>query len=311
MPMIGQDRLLCQYRGPSSTFLELIDRMPDFPIVDSHVHLCDPSKFRYSWMKGRPSLERRVLPADFSRAAGEVQVERYVFAEVVVDPPQHLAEARWVMGLAELDNRLAGIIAALPLEQGLRVEAEMDTLSHVRGVRSIRRLIENEVDPEFCVHADFISALRLLPKYDFAFDICVFHYQLPAVIRMVRQCPDVRFVLDHIGKPGIRTGIMDPWRQHIRELAELPNVWCKISGVATEADHQNWTPEQIMPYITHAIDSFGFERIMFGGDWHVLELACAYPRWVEIVDEATRGVTSVEKRKLFRDNAMRFYRLDH
>ena len=284
--------------------------MPDFPIIDAHVHLCDPQRFSYGWMKGKPALQRLVLPEDFTRAIGPVEVEKYVFAEVVVDPPQHLDEARWIAELATRDDRLAGIIAALPMEKGTAVEKEIEALRHVKGVRSIRRLIENEKDPEFCLQPDFIAALKLLPKHDLAFDICIFHHQLPAVIRMVRQCPEVRFVLDHIGKPPIRAGGFDPWRQHMRELAALENVSCKISGVATEADHQNWTAEQLKPYIAHAIDCFGFERIMYGGDWHVLELACPYPRWVEIVDEVTAGASPAEKRKLFRDNAIAFYRLE-
>jgi len=126
---------------------------------------------------------------------------------------------------------------------------------------------------------------------------------------MVRQCPEVRFVLDHIGKPGIKVGIFDPWRADLKELASLPNVHCKISGVTTEADHKNWTREQLRPYIDHAIETFGFDRIMYGGDWHVLELAGTYPEWVEIVDWVVEGCTAEERRKLFRDNAICFYRL--
>jgi L-fuconolactonase len=116
-------------------------------------------------------------------------------------------------------------------------------------------------------------------------------------------------VLDHIGKPAIKVGLMDPWRKDMKELAALPNVECKISGVATEADHTNWTREQIRPYIAHAIETFGFDRVMYGGDWHVMELASTYPEWVDIVDWVTVGASADEKRKLFRDNAIRFYRL--
>jgi L-fuconolactonase len=132
---------------------------------------------------------------------------------------------------------------------------------------------------------------------------------MPNVLKMVRQCPEVRFVLDHIGKPGIKAGIIDPWRRHMKELAALPNVVCKISGVTTEADHKNWTREQLKPYIAHSIESFGFDRCMYGGDWHVSELAGSYPQWVEIVDWVIEGATPAEKRKLFRDNAIRDYRL--
>jgi L-fuconolactonase len=127
---------------------------------------------------------------------------------------------------------------------------------------------------------------------------------------MVERCPDVRFVLDHIGKPAIKAGISDPWRQHMKELAGHQNVFCKISGVANEADHKSWTREQLTPYIAHAIECFGFDRSMYGGDWHVMELAIAYPEWVAIVDGVVAGASESEKRKLFRDTATHFYRLD-
>lgn len=284
--------------------------MPDFPIVDSHVHLCSPQRFGYAWMKHAPVLNREVLPGDFTEAIGPVEVEQFVFVEVDVNYPQHLGEAAWVAELAETDRRITGMVASLPLEQGAAVERELDELRQHRILRAIRRLIQTQPDPEFCIRPKFIEGLNLLARHDIPFDICVYHHQLPNVIRMVRQCPDVRFVLDHIGKPGIKAGIFDPWRQHMRELAALPNVHCKISGVSTEADHRNWTREQLKPYIADAIETFGFDRIMYGGDWHVLELAGTYPDWVSIVDWVTEGVTAEEKRKLFRDNAIRFYRLD-
>ena len=117
-------------------------------------------------------------------------------------------------------------------------------------------------------------------------------------------------MLDHIGKPGIKAGIFDPWRQNLKELAALPNVHCKISGVTTEADHKNWTREQLKPYILHTLETFGIDRCMYGGDWHVSELAGTYPQWVDVVDWVTEGASPEEKRKLFRDNAISFYRLD-
>ena len=115
--------------------------------------------------------------------------------------------------------------------------------------------------------------------------------------------------MNHIGKPGIRDGMMEPWKRHIREFSELPNVMCKLSGVTTEADHDNWTREQLRPYIDHVIDSFGFNRIMYGGDWPVAELAGKYTDWIGVLDWATSGCTPEEKRKLFRDNGIRAYRL--
>jgi len=284
--------------------------MIDFPIVDSHVHLCDPKRFAYSWTRNAPSLNRQVLPDDLTRAAAPVKIEQFVFVEVDVDVPQHLDEASWVGELARSDPRLTGMVAALPLERGEAIEPELEQLAQHKILKAIRRLIQNQPDPGFCVRPDFIAGLKLLPRHNLAFDICIYHHQMPNVLNMVRQCPEVRFVLDHIGKPGIKAGLVDPWRQHMRELASMPNVVCKISGVATEADHKNWTREQLRPYIEHAIENFGFDRIMFGGDWHVSELATTYPEWVEIVAWVVQDCTPEEKRKLFRDNAINSYRLN-
>jgi len=283
--------------------------MPDFPIVDSHVHLADPKRFSYAWTRNAPSLNRQVLPEHLSKAAAPVVIDKFVFVEVDVDFPQHVAEAEWVDGLARADPRLAGMVAALPLEQGRAVEAELGKLRKNKTLRGIRRLIQNQADPDFCIRPQFIEGLKLLAAHDLVFDICIFHHHLPNAIKMVRQCPEVRFILDHIGKPAIKAGVMDPWRKNLKELAMLPNVHCKISGVTTEADHKNWTREQLKPYIAHAIDAFGFDRVMYGGDWHVSELAGTYPQWVEIVDWVVDGATPAEKRKLFRDNGMRTYRL--
>jgi len=284
--------------------------MPDFPIIDSHVHLCEPSKFGYGWTRNAPSLNRRVPPENFIQAAWPVQIDQFVFVEVDVDSPQHVKEAEWVQSLSTKDKRLTGMVAALPLEKGRTIEEDLVRLRQNPILKGIRRLIQNQPDPDFCVRPQFLEGLRLLAHYDLPFDICIFHYQMPNVIKMVRSAPEVRFVLDHIGKPGIKAGIFDPWRAQLRELALMPNVHCKISGVATEADHKTWTREQLKPYIAHAIETFGFDRIMYGGDWHVLELAGSYPEWVDIVDWVTEGVTPEEKQKLFRSNAIKFYRLD-
>jgi L-fuconolactonase len=119
----------------------------------------------------------------------------------------------------------------------------------------------------------------------------------------------VIFVLDHIGKPGIKAGLMQPWQDDMTSLAALPNVSCKISGATTEADHVTWKEAEILPYLRHAITVFGFDRIMFGGDWPVCELATTYQRWVNLVDHAVQGESLSNKRKLFRDNALKFYRI--
>lgn len=283
--------------------------MPGFPIVDSHVHLYDPGHLRYSWLKRVPRIDRRYDLADLDRCRGKVDLAKIVFAEVWVDPGLHVDEAAWVQKLADADPRLAGMVAHAPLEKGAAVVADLERLMAFPALRGIRRLIEIEADPSFCLEPGFLEALRLLPRYGLTFDICVKHWALVFGVELVKRCPDVQFVLDHIGKPGIRQGIWEPWKSQIAELARMPNVVVKVSGVITEADHQRWAREDVKPYVAHVIDCFGFDRVMFGSDWTVSELTHEYPQWVEIVDEVIAGASEAEARKLYRDTATRVYRL--
>lgn len=283
--------------------------MIDFPIIDSHIHLLDPKRFGYSWIKGAPALARSWSADDLATAAKPYSVEGFVFVEVDVDLPQHVAEAEWVNEVARTDRRVLGCVAALPLERGKAVEAEMARFAKLPVMRGVRRLIQNQRDPDFVLKPDFLDALKLLPKYNLSFDICIFHHQFENTLAMVRRCPEVSFILDHIAKPGIKAGYLDPWRQNLRELSKLPNVVCKLSGVTTEADHKAWTREQLRPYVEHVIDCFGFERIMYGGDWPVSELAGRYTQWIELLDWVTTNCTPGEKRQLFRGNAIKTYRL--
>ena len=283
--------------------------MIDFPIVDTHVHLLDTERFRYSWTKNAPSLLRDWTVDDLCAMASPYVVDKIVFVEVDVDMLDYVDEGIWVQSLADKDPRIQGCVACLPMEKGAAVEADMAQFADLKIVRGIRRLIQNQPDPEWVLRPEVIESTRLLAKYNLSFDLCIFHHQLENTIRFVKQCPDVFFILDHIAKPGIKTGEMEPWARQLRELAELPNVVCKLSGVTTEADHAAWTREQLRPYIDHVIECFGFDRLMYGGDWPVSELAGAYPAWVEVLDWATSGCSRDEKRKLFRDNGIRDYRL--
>jgi L-fuconolactonase len=283
--------------------------MIDFPIIDSHIHLLDQKRFGYSWAAGAPKLKRDWTVDDLAASAKPYEIDGLVFVEVDVDMPQYLDEAVWVQSLADRDKRVKGAVACLPLERGRAIEPEIARISGLPVMRGVRRLIQNQPDADYVLRPDFLEALKLLPRYNLAFDICIFHHQLPNTLEMVRRCPEVFFVLDHIAKPGIRAGLLDPWRERIREMAAMPNVLCKLSGVTTEADHASWTREQLRPYIDHVVASFGVDRVMYGGDWPVSELAGPYVRWVETLDWATSAMTKAEKRKLFRDNAIKAYRL--
>jgi L-fuconolactonase len=282
----------------------------DFPIIDSHIHLLDQKRFGYSWAKDAPALKRDWTVDDLANRAKPYEIEGLVFVEVDVDMPQYLDEAEWVDGLAVHDRRVLGAVVCLPLERGAEIEPEIARVAKLKTTRGVRRLIQGQPDPEFMLKPAFLEALRLLPKHNLSFDACIFHPQAANTLTMMRQCPEVTFVLDHIGKPGIKAGLLDPWRTHIHEIAALPNVVCKLSGVTTEADHDAWTRDQLKPYIDHVIACFGPDRILYGGDWPVSELAGSYLQWLATLDWATAGFSPADKRKLFRDNAIRAYRLD-
>ncbi len=284
--------------------------MPDFPIVDAHVHIYDPGTVLFDWMAGVPKLNRPHLPEDYTRLTTGVDVDAMVFVEVDAATGEQFREAEWVAKQAASEPRLRAMVASLPLSNSTTVDADVRRLAAMPLARGVRQLIQGHADePGWCLQDRFVQAVQVLSKYNLSFDLCIYHPQVKDAAELCRRCPDVQFVLDHIGKPGIKAGMMDPWKVDLANLAKLPNVWCKISGVVTEADHASWTEAEVTPYIEHAIACFGFDRVMFGGDWPVSELATSYKRWVELVDAVTAKASVSEKRKLFRDTANTFYRL--
>jgi L-fuconolactonase len=285
--------------------------MPSFPIIDSHVHIYDPGAIDYGWMSSVPKLNHPHMPQDYDRLTQGVAVEAMVFVEVDASPDEHLKEAAWVSALAQREPRIKAIVGAIPLDKGVSVEADIAQLAAMPLARGVRQLIQNHLDePGWCLREDFVSAIKLLPKYNLSFDLCLHHPQLADVIALVSQCPDVRFVVDHIAKPGIKAGLIEPWRTEFANLSRFENVSCKISGVVTEADHGSWTEAHVKPYISHAIDCFGIDRVMFGGDWPVSELATSYRRWVDLVDDVFADASADEQRKFFHNNAAAFYRIN-
>jgi L-fuconolactonase len=284
--------------------------VPDFPIIDAHVHLYDVDRLSYGWLASVPKIARTHTLADFDAARGEVQVDGIVFAEVAVDPGLHIQEAAFVQELADADPRLCGMVAHAPVEKGAAVADDLARLAQFRTLRGIRRLIETERDPGICLEPGFVEGVQTVGKHGLPFDICIKHFAMAYALELVRRCPDVQFVLDHIGKPGIKHGLREPWWGQIRELSRYPNVVVKISGVVTEADHASWTTAQVVPYVSHVIETFGFNRVMYGSDWTVSELTHRYPQWVEILDRVVAGAGEEDVRKLYRGTAARVYRLN-
>jgi len=283
--------------------------MPEFAIVDTHVHLLDPGRLSYPEIATMPAIHRRHLPADLDRARDGVEIDRYVFVEVAVAEDAQVHEAGFAAELAAADPRLAAVVAAAQVERGAEVEDQLARLAETGPVRGIRRLIQHHPDPEFCLRPGFVEGVRRVGAAGLHFEICVLHHQLAAATELARQCEGVPMILDHIGKPGIRHDLVEPWWSQIRALADLPYVHCKVSGVITEDAHDRWSEGHVRPYIDRVLDVFGFDRVMFGSDWPVSELTHRYPEWVAILDRVTAAASPEERRRFFRDNAVDFYRL--
>jgi L-fuconolactonase len=280
------------------------------PIVDTHVHLWDPRRVRYPWLADVPSLNRPHLLADYKAATAGLDVEKMVFVQCEADFAQYAEEVAWVTEQAAMDRRLRGIVAWAPLEKGDAARDDLEKLAGNPLLRGIRRIIQFEKDPDFCLRPDFIKGVRLLPEWNMTFDICIKgDAQFKNALDLARRCPDVKFIADHINKPFIKEGIMEPWAGYMKELAALPNTWCKMSGLMNEAAWGTWTPAELMPYVEHVLACFGTRRVMFGGDWPVCTLAGTYRRWFDTLAEAVSDLSADERRKLFHDNAEVFYRV--
>jgi L-fuconolactonase len=284
--------------------------MIDLPIVDAHAHLWELPQFPRPWLGSIPALNRPFGLAEYHEQTSALPLAGLVYVETGVSPAYALIEARWAVSLAEMDSRLQGVVAAAPLEDGLQIRPYLEALVALSPlVRGVRRNLQDEEDPAFCLRRDFVAGARLLEAYGFSCDICMRHEQLPAVTALARECPSVLFILDHLGKPAIREKRLDPWCGQLAALAGLPNVACKLSGLVTEAVWRHWRPKDLAPYITHALAVFGPRRVMFASDWPVVTLASTYRRWVETLEALTSYPPSTEQRLLWGENARRWYRL--
>lgn len=281
--------------------------MADQPYIDAHVHFWNPAVLDYPWLERVPQLLRPMLPVDYPEAPGTGGAEKLVFVEGNPRPDQGVEEARMIEGMAADDGRIAGIVALVDLTSRGR-DAALDRLAELPRVRGIRHNIQGNPDG-FCLQPPYVEGVREVGRRGLTFDLCATHDQLGDVIRLVGLVPDTRFVLDHCGKPAIADGLLDPWREHITALAAHENVWCKVSGLLTEAGGEGRRDEVLWPYVEHVTDRFGTDRLMYGSDWPVVTLAGSASGWLDFTRLFTRGWSAAERGALFHDNAIRFYEL--
>jgi len=235
-------------------------------------------------------------------------VEKTVYVDADVDEPYILAETRTLLALAEkTDNPLEGVVASSRPERH-DFRRYLDQIGGHPKLKGVRRVLHTQPD-ELSRSTTFVENVRSLSYYGLSFDLCVLARQLPIVLELVGKCPDVQLVLDHCGNPQVKEKSLEPWQTHLKEIAAFPNVACKVSGLVANADPQNWTPEDLRPFVEHVIESFGWDRVLFGSDWPVCTLAASCQRWVEALSTLAQSKHEENRSKLFYENAMRVYRL--
>lgn len=276
--------------------------------IDTHQHLIYPERFPYAWEAETPALAGRAFTVeDYQKASEGCGITGSLFMEVDVKPEYASAEAAFICKLAEDPaNRILGLIASCRPENPGFAE-HLEALRHPRLV-GLRRILHTQPD-EISRSSTFRKNISHLGGLGLTFDICALARQLSIVTELIDACPGTQFILDHCGGPDIAAAQLDPWRADLRELSLRPNVTCKISGIIANADPANATTAVLRPFVEHSIECFGWDRVVFGGDWPVCNLTASLQTWSGILDEILTSVDPADRAKLDRLNARRVYRL--
>lgn len=274
--------------------------------IDSHQHFWQYDPVAYDWING----DMQILQRDFlpSHVQPKVKAAR-MDGCVAVQARQSLEENDFLLALANQYEEVVGVVGWLDLRSD-QLEHTLEKYGSQEYFKGVRHIVQGEPDPEFIIRPDFVRGVRQLAGSGLAYDILVFEQQFPAVLRFLDMCPDQPFVLDHLGKPNMEKGPSKEWVAGIREMAQHPQLYCKVSGMVTEADWATWQPDDFTPYLDVVFDAFGSDRIMFGSDWPVCLLAAdSYGEVVSIIDQYTTVFDESQKKAVYGGNAERFYKL--
>ncbi len=274
-------------------------------IIDTHHHYWNYNSVEFDWIDDEMAVIRRsFLPEDLKETLAGTDVS----GVVTVQARQHLEETDWLLSLAAENDFMKGIVGWVPLASA-KIGEVLDTYSANPWLKGVRHVVQGEPDPQFILGKEFNAGVGKLKDYNLVYDILIFEHQLPNSIKFVDRHPEQKFVVDHIAKPKIKANELEFWAKNIKELARRDNVFCKISGMVTEADFKRWTPERLAPYFEVVVEAFGPERLMFGSDWPVCLVATDYQNWLKTVGEAVKGFSKNEKELFYFKNAERLYQL--
>jgi L-fuconolactonase len=277
--------------------------MQKIPRIDAHQHFWKYEAKEYDWIDDS-ALRRDFLPANLKTEIDKAGVN----GAVSVQARQSLEETRWLLELAGHNNFIYGVVGWVPLIDP-QVGSTIEKLAPNPKLRAMRHILQSEADDRYMLREDFNRGIQSLHYYGLTYDILIYEKHLPQTIEFVDRHAGQVFVLDHVAKPRIKDRVISPWRENIKELAKRPNVYCKISGMVTEADPKHWTPQDLKPYIDTVLEAFGPRRLMFGSDWPVCLSGVTYTRWHDHVKKAIAALSPAEQDRILGGTAVEAYGL--
>lgn len=273
--------------------------------IDSHQHFWKYEPARHVWIDDDMSVIRRdFLPADLEK----VYAENSIDGCVAVQADQTLEETDFLLKLANENDFIKGVVGWADLRDE-KVDKVLEGYFSHKKLKGWRHVVQGESDHNFLVRADFLRGISYLEKYEYTYDILIFPHQLGATLEFVKHFPHQRFVIDHIAKPYIKDGFYHGWATLMKEISKHENVHCKVSGMITEADYDNWTAEQLHPYMYLVLEAFGTERLMYGSDWPVCLVAGNYGEVKSVVNDFIKTLSTSEQQAIMGTNAIEFYNL--
>jgi len=272
--------------------------------IDSHQHFWKFDPVRDSWIdETMQNIQRDFLPEDLQPLLNANQFEGCV----AVQASQSEVETHFLLDLASKNDFIKGVVGWIDLRNE-NIAERLQFFSDQKKLKGFRHVVQGEAD-DFMFGKEFRRGIAALKPFNYTYDILIFERQIPAAISLVQDFPNQKFVIDHIAKPDIKSGSIDSWKKGIQEIAKYENVWCKISGMVTEADWKNWKPEDLKPYLDVIFENFAVDKLMYGSDWPVLNVASDYNEVVKTLEDYISKFSIEDQNKIWFENAKEFYKL--
>lgn len=273
-------------------------------MIDTHVHFWQFEPLRDTWINEEMEvLQRDFFPRDLERMAGKFHID----GVVAVQADQSEKETEFLCTLASQNKIIKGIVGWVDLK-AVNLKEKFQQYSKISIIKGFRHILQAE-EPDYMLHPKFVEGVKLLKEFNFTYDVLVQNKQLPEVIKLIEKLPDQKFIIDHCAKPAIAKRQIENWEQNLKIIAENKNVYCKISGLVTEAIWHGWNKKDFYPYLDVAVKCFGPERIVFGSDWPVIYLSASYGKWIGLMKDYMSQFNHSEQDEFFSENAKRFYDL--